>query len=122
VLGSSNIFTSDPNVLAALTGRGSPNLVAPTYAASMTIDPSAGLFQQLVLTGNATLTPLNGGKPGQLLVLEIQASGGTRTATFASVFKSTATAAPTIGASILVAFMSDGTSFKEVCRTASAIS
>ena len=121
MLGSANIFQSDPNVLAAFTGKGSPNLIAPTYAATMTIDPAAGEYQQLTLTGDATLNALTPGLPGQSLILEIAASGGTRTATFGTSFRKTGTAAPTTGTIILVWFRSNGTTWNEVSRSASAL-
>lgn len=119
--GSANIFTSDPNKLAALTGKGSPNLVAPTYAATLSVDPAAALFQQFTLTGDVTLNALSAGVPGQELILEIAASGGTRTATFGTNFRESGTAAPTTGTSIVVAFISNGTYWMEFARSASAL-
>lgn len=119
--GTANAFTPDANKLAALTGKGSPNLIAPAYAAAITVDPEAGLFQLFTLTGDATLNALSPGKPGQMLVIEIAASGATRTATFGTSFRKTGTAAPTIGTSILVTFISNGTSWMESCRTSAAL-
>jgi hypothetical protein len=119
--GSANAFTQDFNMLAALTGRGSPNLVAPAYAATMTLDQTVGLFQQITMTGALALNTVGVGLPGQLLVIEFAASGGTRTATLGANFRSTGTVAPTTGTSIVVAFISNGTKWLEVCRTSAAL-
>ncbi len=119
--GSANIFTSDPNKLAALTGKGSPNLVAPAYAATMVIDENAGMFQQITMTGNLALNTVGPGVPGQELTIEFAASGGTRTATLGSNFRPTGTVAPTVGTSIVVEFKSNGTDFLEVGRSAAVL-
>ncbi len=123
--GSANAFTPDANKLAALTNKGSPNLVAPTYAATITIDPDAGMFQLITTTsaiGNATLNALSVGKPGAMLELEIaNDASSARTITFGTNFRSTGTVVGTASKSILVSFRSNGTKWMEVARSASAI-
>lgn len=121
MLGSATIFQSDRNKLAALTGRGSPNLITPAYAATMNIDSGAGLFQQITATGDATLNGLSTGLPGEVLIIECAASGGTRTFTFGTNFRESGNAAPTVGTSIVVAFISNGTSWLEFARSVSAL-
>lgn len=119
--GSNTIFQADRNMLAALTGAGEPNPCTPTYAATMSIDPAAGLLQSIDATGDATLNALDGGLPGQVLVINFKANGGTRTATFGTNFRETGTAAPTVGKSIVVAFISDGTSWLEFSRSVAVV-
>lgn len=123
--GPANAFSHDFNMIAALTGRCPPNLIAPTYAATMTVDDDAGMFQQINTTsavGNATVNCDDPGSPGQLLILEIaNDAGGARTITFGTNFRSTGTVVGTASKSILVAFMSNGTKYMEIARSASAI-
>lgn len=125
MLGNATAWTPDANMLAALTGRGQPNLFLPAYAATMTIDDDAAMFQKIVTTsavGNATVNVDDPGTPGQLLVLEIaNDAGGARTITFGTNVRSTGTVVGTSSKSILVAFMSNGVTYMEFARSASAI-
>lgn len=121
---SSNIFVCDPNILAALSGRGSPNLINSSVlynvGGTTTIDDNAGLFQQITTgTGNTTLNTTDAGLPGQLLILEFaNDAGGARTVTFGANFRPvTSTVVGTASKSILIAFMSNGVNWMELFRT-----
>lgn len=128
--GPNNIFTGDANMLAALTGRGSPNLISVITTGNLynisgttSIDPVAGMFQQLVTgAGNTTLQSIGVGLPGQLLLLEVaNDSGGARTITFGSNFRSTATLVGTSSRSMLIEFVSNGVKWMEVGRTVAIV-
>ena len=99
---------------------------APTYAATIAIDPTVLSPSVLITTtaavGNATLTAASIGPFGQLLLLQINNdAGGARTITFSTGFRSTGTVVGTQSKAICLIFMSDGTTFNEVCRSASAV-
>lgn len=121
----------DPNgdLVAQISGMGNPvpGTVKPTYAATIALDAVMlySRFIQIVTTsavGNATLTTTIGANPGARLVVQIDNdSGGARTITFSTGFRPTGTVVGTSSKSILVEFVSDGTTWNEVARSASAL-
>lgn len=125
---SGNIYNLPSFPLQQITGGPGPGTVSqPPFAATMTIGTNSenqGLVQQIVATStvssSATVNAGSGGQFGQFLVTIVTAVGGTETITFGTSFLPTATAAPTIGKSITVCWVSDGTNWHEMCRSASA--
>lgn len=121
--GSANIFQSDPNMLAALTGRVS-NLIQAivpslpyNIGGTTVIDDDAGMFQQLQTgAGNTTLNTDDVGIAGQLLVLEIvNDAGGARTITWGANFRmAAATLVGTASKSAMCVFMSNGVKWMQV--------
>jgi hypothetical protein len=117
------IYNQPANPIAQLVGGpgATPNL--PTYAATMTISPVNNAVTQIA--GNATtsststVTAGSVGNFGQLWIIIVSDTGGI-TVTFSTGFKPTATVNPTTGKSITVAFVSDGTVWREFARSASA--
>lgn len=119
--GSANAFTPDANKLAAFTGKGNPQLVAPLYVAAgtTTVDEAAGEFQQIVTAvGNSTVNTIGVGLPGQSLVLEIaNDAGGARTITLGANIRGTGNLVGTASKSMLLALRSNGVKWMEVSRT-----
>lgn len=68
---------------AAALELGALTPVAVTYAASLTINATLGSLFRVTATGNLTLVDITGGTNGQLISLEVRASGGDRTFTVA---------------------------------------
>lgn len=99
---------------------------APTYAATVAIDPTV---QSPVVTinttsavGNATLTTASAGPLGQFLIIQINNdAGGARTITFSTGFRATGTVVGTASKAFCLIFISDGITFNEYCRSASAL-
>lgn len=58
-------------------------VVIVPYASTVTIDASAGTTFRCVATGNLTVTDITGGVDGQLITLEVRASGADRSLTVA---------------------------------------
>lgn len=125
--GPNNIFQADANMLAAMTGRGAPNLVQVITASNpyniggtTLLDENAGMFQQLTTgAGNTTLNTLTVGKPGQALIVEIaNDAGGPRTITLGANFRGTGNVVGTASKSILLEFVSNGVKWMEMSRTA----
>ena len=122
------VYQLNAQPLAQISGSPGAAAVKPTFAASLTLNQNAGMVQQLngVSTTSATCAVTVGGAGnfGQLLIVICSAdSSGTVTYTFSNAagkFLPTATAAPTAGTSITVAFVSDGTVWHEFARSASA--
>lgn len=56
--------------------------VPVTYAASISIDASTGALFRIVATGNPTIAAINNGTDGQLVTIQILASGADRTVTW----------------------------------------
>lgn len=116
--------------LQQITGSPGPGTVQqPTFGATMTLGTNtnfSGIVQQL--TGSSTVqsaVTVNAGSGGQfgqyLTTICTSASGAsTVTYTFGTNFLPTATVAPTTGKSITVDWVSDGTSWHERGRSASA--
>lgn len=121
--GTANAFTPDANKLAALTGKGTPNpkSVQLTSGGTDTLDPDFGMTQLLTTAaGNTTIAALNVGLPGQRLSLVVtNDAGGARTLTFSTdYFRTTATLVGTASKVRTIEFVSDGTKWNEVSRTA----
>lgn len=111
------------DLLGTLIGQAA--IVAPTFAAAVALDLNAGLVQQLngvnATSATCTVTAAMPEAKPRLLVVICKAAGGTVTYTFGTGFKATGDAAPTVGTTIAVAFIGDGTNFVEFARSASAI-
>lgn len=111
------------DLIGSLIGQAAK--VAPTFAAAVALDANAGLVHQINgVNGTSATCAVTVGVPTsdpQLLIVICKAAGGTVTYTFGSGFKPTGTAAPTVGTTLVVAFISDGTNFVEFARSASAI-
>lgn len=119
------IYNQPPETLAQISGGPSAPVNKPTYSATMTLDTTMqrGAIHQILgvnaTSPTATLNAASGGQFGQLLITIISDTGGI-TLTYGTNFKSTGTVNPTNGKSIVVAFVSDGTFFREFSRSASA--
>lgn len=110
---------ADP--LAQISGTdGAPNAQIAA-AAAMAINPESGIVQQLngaaATSAAVAVTTLAAGRFGQLLILICADTGGV-TYTFGTGFKPSATVNPTNGKVIVITFVSDGTFFREVSRSA----
>lgn len=81
-------------LLAAPQVRDVPVIVP--YAASMTLNATAGNSLLTTATGNITLNEPSGGGDGQLLVFRVIASGAQRGVTFAAAFKRPTSIASTL--------------------------
>jgi hypothetical protein len=122
-------FSPNPDKVAQITGSGQPvpGSVIPTYAATTSLDPvlTYSNFVNVVTNstvGNATLTTgyvFNAG--AQITVQISNDSGGARTITFGTGFRSTGTVVGTASKAILVTFTSDGTTLNEDGRTSAAL-
>ena len=119
--GSTTVYQLKPDGLAQLTSSPGYRTLGPTYAATMTLDPNAGIVHQILgvatTSATCTLNAPSGGTFGQILIILVQDTGGI-TLTFGTNFKSTGTVNPTTGKTIPVLFVSDGTNFREVARAA----
>jgi hypothetical protein len=105
-----------------LSGAAPVPAATPTYAGTITVDPTLTCFLLVKATaavGNCTLKLTSGGSAGQVLSVMFKAdAGGTRTLTFSSYFKvASATIAPTANTAITVFFESDGSNFIEESRS-----
>lgn len=123
-------FSPNPDTLAQLTGTGVAfGPVSLTYASTQPIGPLlvAGNRYVRVLGVNATsattsITTTFVAPAGSLLIVQVDAVGGTVTATFSTGFKPSATAAPTIGTTMTVNFVSNGTYWMESARSVAVTS
>ncbi len=128
-------FSPDPNLVAQITGSGQPNPGytgpatigagnAPVYAAAIALAAFIVASRYIVINGvsatsaTVSLTTTYVAPAGARLIVVINASGGTITATFSTGFRPSATAAPTVGASMTVEFVSNGTVWLESSRSA----
>lgn len=109
--------------LSQITGSNGAPSVKPTYAATVTINPDTAIVQEIAgvnaTSATCTISASYGGKFGQWLRLILADTGGvtyTFTAT-AGNFVNTGTVNPGDGNKIIVDFQSDGTNWREVCRT-----
>lgn len=118
------IYQQPAASVAQLVGGPGAPVNQPTYAATMTIPISLPVLEINANSATSATSTVNAGAVGtfgQLLITIITASGsGTATITFGTNFLPTATAAPTTGKSITVAWVSDGTVWHEFSRSASA--
>lgn len=122
--GPSSIYNLPAEPLHQISGGPGAMAYQPTYAAAVVIDPSQGITCKLNgvsgTSATCTVTTPNVGGFGQFLVTICAAAGGTVTYTFSGNWLPTATVAPTIGKSISVLWVSDGTVWRELSRSASA--
>ncbi len=105
---------------AAWHGLLEPNLVVLTYAAPISLDPSAGTnFKTTTVnaTGSVTINALSAGQTGQILTLLIEndATSG-KVITFGTNFRSVGTLTGIVSKGSTIAFMSDGTNWIELHR------
>ena len=59
--------------------------VALSYAASLTVNATQGSLFRITATGNLAIADITGGVSGQLITLEVLASGGDRTVSIGGV-------------------------------------
>jgi hypothetical protein len=122
-------FSPNPDLTAQITGSGAsvPGSVSPTYAATQAIASILQYSRFVLIAGvnsvsaTTTITTTFVAKAGARLAVQVNAAGGTVTATFSTGFRVTGTAAPTIGTSLLVDFVSDGTTWNEIGRSAAVL-
>ena len=94
---------------------------ALTAGATVTVDSTLGNFFTLTPGEDETINATTVGVQGQVLLIKITTSGTTsRTLTFGTNFKTTGTLATgTTSAKVFqIAFLSDGTTYSELFRTA----
>lgn len=72
--------------------------VTVTYAASLTLNATLGSLFRVTATGNLALADITGGSDGQLIWLEVEASGADRTVTVAGVTDTVASGTAWVGA------------------------
>lgn len=121
----STVYTLNADSLAQISGSPAARVLAPTYAAIITsISPNAGIVHWIngvaATSATCTINMGGGGQSDQLLILVIRDTGGV-TVTFGTNMKSGGTCNPGTGKQIAVTFMSDGTNWVEINRTATAI-
>ena len=119
------VYGLNADSLGQISATPGAPVTKPTFAAAVAIADRTGIVHELDGVNSTSATcavTSSGGTYGQLLIVPCKAdASGTVTYTFGSGFKSTGTAAPTAGKTIVVAFISDGTNFFEFARSASAI-
>lgn len=112
-----SLFVSEDLEVAKQFGLSSGNVLTP--GATPRLDASKGSVHTLTPGEDETITVINA-IPGQLLYLIVLTSGVTsRTLTFGTGFKTTATLATgtTSARYFIMTFISDGTNVYEVSRT-----
>jgi len=124
-----NNTSFDPNAdkTAQLTGSGNvvPGGVVATLAATIALDSYQVNSNFISITNTASIsavTVTSGAiaNPGGLLFVQFnQYTGGSGALTFSTGFRSTGTVTPTSAKAIVVAFVSDGTTYNEFARAAS---
>jgi hypothetical protein len=126
-------FSPNPDFTAQITGSGvtvagvSGTGIAPTYASSIELAPYLQSTRFIVINttsavGNATLTAAYVPQAGARLVIQTNNdASGARTITFSTGFRPTGTVVGTASKAILVEFTSDGTTWNETARSASAV-
>ena len=124
-MAQNTVYNLNADKIAQTTGSGAPLLVQPTYASTISIDASQYSYWDIVTTaavGNATITCSNPGNPGNQVSIQIDNdASGARTITFGTGFRSTGTVTGTTSKSILVTFVSNGTSLLEDGRSSAAV-
>lgn len=120
--GPASLYNQPADVLASLLGGPVGSNQLPTFAAAVQLDTYFPVHQINGVNATSATCAVTGGlaRVG-LLVVICKAAGGTVTYTFGSGFKVTGTVAPTVGTTIALLFIGDGTNFFEVARSASAI-
>lgn len=131
-------FTPDADLVAQLTGTGNatpgyngPSTigagVTPVYAATIELSPFLQKSRFVLISttsavGNSTLTTAFVPPAGSQLNIQIaNDASGARTITFSTGFRSTGVVTGTNSKIIVVQFVSDGTTWNESGRSASAI-
>jgi hypothetical protein len=126
-------FSPNPDFTAQITGSGvtvagvSGTGIAPTYASSIELASYLQSTRFIVINttsavGNATLTAAYVPQAGARLVIQTNNdASGARTITFSTGFRPTGTVVGTASKAILVEFTSDGTTWNETARSASAV-
>lgn len=124
-----NNTSFDPNAdkTAQLTGSGNvvPGGVVATLAATIALDSYQVNSNFISITNTASISAVSVtsgaiANPGGLLFVQFnQYTGGSGALTFSTGFRSTGTVTPTSAKAIVVAFVSDGTTYNEFARAAS---
>lgn len=131
-------FTPNPDIVAQLSGSGAAPAgftgsstlgagFAPAYAATIELAPFLQTTRYIDIVtnstiGNATLTAAFVPPAGGLLTVEIDNDAtAARTITFSTGFRSTGTVTGTNSKAIVVAFVSNGTTWNEFSRSVSAL-
>jgi len=126
-------FSPNPDLVAQITGSGVPapgagtTGLAPTYASSIELAPTLQYSRFVAINttsavGNATITAAYVPQAGARLVVQTNNdASGARTITFSTGFRPTGTVVGTASKAILVEFTSDGTTWNETARSASAV-
>jgi len=131
-------FTPDADITAQITGTGQPTPgftgaasigagITPVYAASIELAPFLQKSRNIQINttsgvGNATLTAAFVPASGSTLIIQVNNDAtAARTITFGTGFRPTGTVVGTNSKAILVSFTSDGTTWNEKARSASAV-
>ena len=126
-------FSPNPDFTAQITGSGvtvagvSGTGITPTYASSIELASYLQSTRFIVINttsavGNATLTAAYVPQAGARLVIQTNNdASGARTITFSTGFRPTGTVVGTASKAILVEFTSDGATWNETARSASAV-
>lgn len=107
------------------TGQPVPGGVVATLAATIALDSLQMNTNFISITNTASIsavtvtTGLVPAAGGQLYIQFNQYTGGSGALTFSTGFRSTGTVTPTSAKAIIVAFVSDGTTYNEYARAAS---
>lgn len=122
--GPNSVLALDANKLSQLIGVGQTNVVDLTYAATISINPDAGMMQRITTTaavGNATVDIAYPSNFGRMIWLDFNndASAG-RTITFGSTFFSTPPLVGTPSTSAILCFFSNGSKWKLVSNSQTA--
>jgi hypothetical protein len=118
-------FSFNSDIVAQHTGTGAPvpGPISPTYAATQAI---GGILQYCgfvlidgvnATSATCTITTTYVARAGAQIAVAVRGGGGTVTATFSTGFKTSATAAATIGTLMTVSFRSNGTNWVESGRS-----
>jgi len=102
-------------------GSRPPKVHSPVEAATMSIDPTIAPMFRWTPTQAETVNALTAGKPGQRITIIIDTVGGSSfVVTFGTNFRTTATLATgtTTLRRFIIDFISDGTVWSEISRTA----
>jgi hypothetical protein len=120
-------FSPNADKTAQLTGSGFvvPGGVVATLAATIALDPYQVNSNFISITNTASISAVSVttgavANPGGLLFIQFnEYTGGSGALTFSTGFRSTGTVTPTSAKAIIVAFVSDGTTYNEFARAAS---
>lgn len=120
-MATTNIYNQPANMIAQPIGGPGRQDYAPTYAATMALDLANNAYAFInglnSTSPTSTVTATTGGVLGQYCAVMIKDTGGV-TVTFSTNFKVSATVNPTTGKTITIEFMSNGTNWIEIGRSA----